>query len=265
MHAARITVLLTVLAGTCAGACASGTEGRIVRVQVAVAGDSQPGDELGRFETRTGWQVTLDRAELALSAIYAFAPEEDPSALARAADLLVPVARAHGGHDPLTGKRVRAELVEPVIVDLLQSRPHVLAEVDAEAGSVAALAIDLARPASSEASELDGQQVVVSGEARRGDERVRFAGGVQVPDEATARRVERAVPPQALAEGATLLLGLRASAWLDEAQFDRLMAAADDQPRAITQDDQVGRALFVGARSPRALSLRLLDAEDSDD
>jgi hypothetical protein len=250
-----------------ASACASGTEGRIVPVQVAVQSQAEPDRALGSFETRTGWEVTLDRAELALSAIYAFAPDQEPSVMAQLSRAIVPVAHAHGGHDPLTGKRVRAELIEPLVIDMLDDRRRELAEVQAEAGSVEAVAVDIAAPGSSVTDELEGDQAWVEGEAQRGELRVRFAGGVQIPDEGLVRRVEakleRAGP--GLDAGDILVLGLRARVWLDNAEFDRLEAADGDEPRTITADSQVGRAWFVGVRSPEALSLRLVHEEDAHD
>jgi hypothetical protein len=251
-----------------ASACASGTEGRIVPVQLAVQSEAEPDRALGSFETRTGWEVTLVRAELALSAIYAFAPDqEQPSVMARLSRAIVPVARAHGGHDPLTGKRVRAELVEPIVVDLLDDGRRELAEVQAEAGSIDAVAVDIAAPESSVTGELDGNQAWIEGEAQRGEVRVRFAGGVQIPDEGLTRRVEnkleRAAP--SLDAGDTLVLGLHARVWLDGAEFDRLEPADGDEPRTITPESQVGRAWFVGVRSPAALSMQLVRRENAHD
>jgi hypothetical protein len=251
-----------------ASACASGTEGRIVPVTIAVQSEAEPERALGSFETRTGWEVTLDRAELALSAIYAFAPaREEPSVMARLSRAIVPVARAHGGHDPLTGKRVRAELVEPLLVDLLEDGRRELAEIQAEAGSVDAVAVDIAAPGSPVTDDLDGNQAWVEGEAQRGDVRVRFAGGVQVPDEGLVRRVEAKLERagSGLDAGDTVVLGLRPSVWLDNAEFDRLEAGDGDEPSVIAQDGQVGRAWFVGVRSPAALPMQLVHEENAHD
>jgi hypothetical protein len=245
--------------------CASGTEGRIVRVELAVQAEPEPERELGAFETATGWEVTLDRAELALSAIYAFAPEQEPSVMARLSRLIVPVAHAHGGHDPLSGKRVRAELIEPLAADLLSEGRLELGEIEAEAGAVAALAVDIASPSSPATAELDGHQAWVSGEARRGDARIRFAGGLQIPDDGLMRRVETMVADLELEDGEKLVIGIRPSVWLRQAEFDRLAPGADGEPAAITAESQVGRALFIGARSPAAFSMNAIPEETSHD
>lgn len=245
-------------------ACASGTDGRIVAARFAVQAEAEPDRALGEFETATGWTVTLDRAELALSAVYAFAPDERPDVVAQVSRLLVPVAHAHGGHDPLTGKRVRAEWIEPVVVDLLDGELRVLGEVDAEAGAIDTVAVDLAAPGADVAVDLGGRQIRVSGEARRGGERIAFEGGLRVPGDGLTRRVEARAPAIELDQGDTLVLGLRPSVWLRDAAFDRLADAGAGEPRAITAESQVGRALFLGARSPDGLSLSLAP-EDLDD
>ena len=51
------------------------------------------------------------------------------------------VARAHGGTDPLNGRRVRAEWLSQVAFDVLSADPRHLGTVDAETGPVATAAI----------------------------------------------------------------------------------------------------------------------------
>lgn len=245
--------------------CGSGTEGRIVNVRLAVQPEAEPDRSLGEFASDSGWEVTFERAELALVAIYAFAPEREPSVMARARQLVTSVAYAHGGHDPLSGKRVRAELAEPLRIDLLAEDLRDLGAVEAEAGTIASLAVDLASPSSEVTGELGGHQVWVSGVALRGDERVRFEGGLRIPDQGLTRRVETKVDGLELDDGDTLVLGIRPSAWLREADFGRLEPGADDEPRVITLESQVGRAWFVGARSPAAFSLRSIPKEVAHD
>jgi hypothetical protein len=260
VNRSHLTLPLLILGG-----CASGTEGRIVQVHLALQAESEADRAPGVFETDTGWEVRLDRADLALSAIYAFAPEREPSVMARVSRWIVPVAHAHGGHDPLSGKRVRAELVEPLAIDLLADEPRDLGTIEAEAGPVDALAVDIAEPASPLTDELDGHQAWVSGEARRGDELVRFEGGLKISDRDLTRRIETNVADLELDDGDALVISIRPSVWLRAAEFDRLATTADDEPRVITPETQVGRAWFIGVRSPAAFSLHSLPAEGSRD
>jgi hypothetical protein len=247
------------------GACASGTEGRIVSVRFALEAEAEPDRPLGGFVTRTGWTVTLERAEIALAAAYGFAPEREPAAISRIMRALVPVARAHGGHDPLSGKRVRAEWLGPAVVDVLDERARDLGEVDAEAGAVASLAVDIAAPSAGRTAELAGRSVYVAGVAERAGEQVHFAGGIELAGEGLLRRIEITGLELTLDEGDTLRIGIRPSIWLGDAEFARLEPTGDDEPRPITPEDQVGRALFRGVRSPAALSIRVTREEMIDD
>ena len=235
-------------------ACSSGTEGKIVQVELVMQPVAEAEAALGSFETATGWQVTLEQAVLALSGIYGYAPEKEPSAIARLSRLFVPVAHAHGGYDPVTGRRVRVELVEPMMVDLLDADGLDLGVVEAEAGTVETFAIEIAAPSPDLPEEMHGHQAWIAGEARRDDEVVRFAGGLDVPDVALTRRIEASADDVVLEEDSTLVLSVRPSVWLREANFDRLEPAAGDEPRAITAESQVSRAWFIGVRSPAAFS-----------
>jgi hypothetical protein len=245
------------IAGLCAClcACGGGTEGRIVQVEVAVQPVAESGAALGSFETATGWQVTLDEAEVLLSAIYGFAPDEEPSAIAQLERLFVPVAHAHGGYDPVTGQRVRVEVLQRTTVDLLAEDGLELGAVEAEAGAVEKFAVEIGASSTDLPAALHGHQAWVSGEARRDGEIVRFEGGLDVPDEALTRRIEAKATDVDLDEGGRLVIGIRPSAWLRDANFDRLDPGEDDAPRAITADNQVGRAWFIGARSPAGISI----------
>ena len=254
MNHCYTTIASTLLLCWAAG-CAAETHGRAVRIAFAVEaepdGERAPGD----FETATGWQVSLERAELAIGAVYAFGPEEEPGVMARLGELVVPVAQAHGGHDPLSGKRVRAELLEPFVVDALRERDDRVEEVEAEAGTVASLAIDIAAPDAEVTRQLDGHQAFVAGTAARGDQTIRFAGGLTIPDDGLTRRIECTAGDLLLDDGATLVIGVRPHGWLRDAEFDRLSPAADDGIHEVSADSQVGRAWFIGVRSPAAYSV----------
>jgi hypothetical protein len=168
--------------------------------------------------------------------------------------LLVPVAHAHGGHDDASGRRVRAELLDPIALDVLAGEPEQLRAESAEAGEIATMKIELARAKDKLPSSLHGYAAWVRGSAEREGTRVSFEGGVSLADDEAARRVEKRVK-FTLSQGGTLSLVVRPSEWFREAEFDRLPEAASDEPSQITADNQVGRAWAIGLRSPAAFDV----------
>lgn len=236
-------------------ACGSDTEGQSISIGWTVANVA---NESRSFTTDTGWQVILDEARVGLDAVFAIAPaSEKQGAVAFLSQLLVPVAHAHGGHDDASGLRVRAELLDPLVVDVLADAPKRLGRLPAEAGDVATIKVELARPDSDLPDSLHGFQAYVRGMAEKDGERVPFAGGVHIADDEPSRRVEMPVKFE-LDEGGTLTLAVHAAEWLREAEFDRLPGAADADEgagREITADSQVGRAWAIGVRSPAAFDV----------
>jgi hypothetical protein len=170
--------------------------------------------------------------------------------------LIVPVAHAHGGHDPAGGLRANAELLEPLALDLLEAEGAQLPEISAQAGPIAKLVLEIAPPDDADLPDtLHGYQAWVAGEATKDGETIAFEGGLTVPDEGINRRIEVMATDIVLDEGGRLLLSIRPSRWLHDASFDRLEPAADGEPRTITPQSEVGRAWLVGARSPSDLSV----------
>ena len=236
-------------------ACGGDTEGRTIAIDWLVeAADRDDADR--EFVTDTGWNVRLDEAQVAIDSVLALAPKRDSiGAVARVTEWLVPVAHAHGGHDEATGKRIRAEWLDPFIVDALAEARTSLGGYSAEAGAVDVMKLELARTKTRLADDLDGFRAYVAGTAERDGEQVRFAGGLTFADSEPARRVETPVRFE-LDEGGTLILDVHASEWLRDAEFDRLPAADPGSAREITPDTQVGRAWTIGVRSPAAFSVR---------
>jgi hypothetical protein len=246
-------------------ACGGQTEGESVLMTVAV--EPRPGDDaaaLGEFTTRSGWHVRLAEAQLGVAALYAYTPQRgnEPSAVAQLLDLLVPVARAHGAFDPLNGRPVRAEYRQRVALDLLAEGVHELGEVSAEAGVIDELSIELLGPGDDLPQALQGHSAWVAGEAERGGVSVRFEGGLDLQDKGGIRRVESIETEALIEDGATLVVRVDPGRWLVEADFSRLAApAGEDEPSAITAEDQVGRAWYLGARNPSAFSVEIVGGE----
>lgn len=247
------------LLGLLVCACGGETEGQSISLdwQVARATESSKA-----FTTDTGWNVTLDEARVGLDSVFAIAPaSEGKSAVAWLSDLLVPVARAHGGHDDANGLRVRAELLDPLVVDVLRDSNERLPTVIGEAGDIATIKLEIARPGSKLPDSLNGFQAYARGTAEKDGTRIAFQGGLHIADREPARRVETKVD-FALSEGGTLTLAVHADEWFRDAEFDRLPEADGGEARAISADDQVGRAWGIGVRSPDAFEVTWKSRKD---
>lgn len=200
------------------------------------------------FTTVSGWDVELTEARAMIGPLYAYAPSD---AMARW-PLGASRAFAHGGHSPLEGRLVRAELLEPRVVDALDANP--VTRVGGFAGAVDALSLVLG-PA--EEGPTRGHDVWVRGIARRDGEEVPFEGGLAL-DDPRLRQVDGiAVEAGPLSEGARLIVGVDASAWLREADFTGLEGE-------LTEGSQPHRALYLGARSAASWSARIETGENDE-
>jgi hypothetical protein len=244
---------------TLASACGGETAGESITLRWQAAGAD---DTAKTFTTDTGWQVTLDEAQLGLESISAIASEpQSRGAVAFLSDLLVPVARAHGGHDDANGRRVRAEWLDPVALDALAAEPRRLGNVIAEAGDIATIKLELARSADALPGSLHGFQAYVRGSAEKDGARVPFAGGVHLAADEPARRVETKVKFE-LFDGGALVVSVHPEEWLREAEFGRLPEADDGADREIPADSQVSRAMSIGVRSPDAFEVMYQPRKD---
>jgi hypothetical protein len=232
-------------------ACGS-TEGSVVTIEVVLEAPSSP----STFTTSTGWEVRLDEARIAMGPLFAFAPRFDGSAIAAIRSFLLPVAHAHGGTDPLNGRRVRAEWLPQVAFDAISKEPLLLGAVEAESGLVDAFSVTLDPPASSQAAILHGHHLWVRGEAIKDSTSIRFGGGLDIPDEGLSRRVENIPIDAFLEEGGRWVVTVHASQWFQDAQFDGLTEQDGEGVFLITPESQVRRAWFLGARSTRAYAAR---------
>ncbi|HMI93564.1 MAG TPA: hypothetical protein VK509_19460, partial [Polyangiales bacterium] len=134
--------------------------------------------------------------------------------------------------------------------------------VSAEAGPTDGLSLELIGPADDLPEGLHGHSAWVAGDAERDGVTVRFEGGLDLPDKGAIRRVESVESHVLIDEGQTLLLRANPSRWLMEADFSRLdPPAGEDEPSAITAEDQVGRAWHIGVRNPAAFLVEIVEGE----
>jgi hypothetical protein len=234
-----------------AAACACGgeTEGEQISLRWRLAAGAEDRRD---FVTDTGWHVTLEEARVSIESVILIGPQADSQgALARVLDLLVPVAHAHGGHDAADGQRVRAELLDPVVLDAGAERARSLGMLPGEAGAVATVKLMLAR--TSDDADLHGRAAYVRGAAERDGKRITFEGGVTLAKDEPARRVELPVD-FSLSDRGSLTVGIEPSEWLRAAELDRLASGDSEQPLEIEPNGQVGRAWAIGLRSPEAFT-----------
>jgi hypothetical protein len=249
------------LAGLIAlGACASETEGRVVAIDVAFEGVAEDGQALGVFDTKTGWHVELSRATLVLGPVYAYSPATGSTTSPLAELVGVGVAHAHGGHDPFNGRSVRAELLDPIALDVLApDRSHVT-EIDAEAGLVDAVTVVLDASDSTVTAAANGHQAWVEGVATKDGVTIPFFGGLDLPEDALIRRVENVSISAELDQGGTLVMGARPAVWLSQAHFERLDTEVEGRFE-ITPASQVRNAWYLDLRRADAYRARFVSQE----
>lgn len=233
------------------GACGN-TEGDVVTIEVALETPSSP----STFTTDTGWEVRLEQARIAIGPLFAFAPRFEGGSVAAVRSFLFPVARAHGGTDPLNGRRVRAEWLRQIAFDAMAAEPMSLGLIEAESGEVDAVTVTLNPPEAGNAETTEGHHAWVRGEATKNGTTIAFEGGLDISDEGLSRRVENIPIDAFVEEGGRWVVAVHASEWFRDAQFDRLTEHNEDGVYLITPESQVRSAWLLGARSTRAYSAR---------
>lgn len=255
MNPSRI-ISISLCAALLLGACGD-TEGNIVTIEVALETPSSPSS----FTTSTGWDVRLDEARIAMGPLFAFAPRFEGGTVAAIRSLLFPVARAHGGTDPLNGRRVRAEWLRQVVFDAVGGEAMSLGLIEAESGEIDAVTVTLDPPDAANAESTEGHHLWARGEATKNGSTIAFEGGLNVPDQGLSRRVENIPIDAFVDEGGRWVVTVHPSEWFRDAQFDRLTEQNEDGVFLITPESQVRSAWLLGARSTRAYAARF-ESED---
>jgi hypothetical protein len=243
-----IPTLLLGLGLTTLSAAACGTTPGAPATATLVLAPSSP-----TFTTSTGWSITLAEAWLVPSALYVYAPDGDTmAALSR---VLLPVAHAHGGHDPFGARAVRLEWLGPRALDLFDvGRPEIGA-LDGSVGptSDATLAFGpLPDDRAAGSGPSRGHHVFVAGTATREGEAIAFEGGLDLEGGGTERLIEAiAIDAMVESEG-ELAMTVDLARWLDEAQLDRLPVA---EVRLLAPGSQPAIAWSLGLRDPRGYAL----------
>jgi hypothetical protein len=235
-------------------ACGVETEGERVHVRWEVDQGSQA--ENADFETTTGYTVHLDEARVELKGVYLYAPASaTQKAVAWFERGMVSVAYAHGGVDVEKGRRVLAEWTKPMNIDVLSDASMKLLETDAEGGTIDAVKIEF----------VDNAVAHVRGHAERDGKRWLFEGDID-PKKNVQRLVELLELDESLTEGSVVRLAVHPKTWLSLCEFSELGApqdqgASDSVFMPISKDDQVGRAIDIGVRSPNAFEVEIVSGK----
>ncbi|MEZ4252116.1 MAG: hypothetical protein R3B99_28210 [Polyangiales bacterium] len=183
------------------------------------------------FETRDGWTVTLDRADLAFGPLYL-------CTAANAGDLC---------------ETAQAEMLDGVVLDLLDDEPREIGRLIGLGGVVRSVMHDygltwdltgMAPRTHVDDASMGDHSFVVEGVAERGDERVVFHGAVAVepirPGSLVVRRTLSGTEITNLADEGTLVVAIDPRRWLDQVRFDEL------EDGAIEEGTQAWRAVVAG-------------------
>lgn len=229
----------------------NGTGGAPIAVGFAVAAI---GD--GRTTTPSGWEVALSEAVITVEAVHVFAPPDEPAARTFLPLVSPSRARAHGGAGLSDGRAVRAEMLERFTFDAIATERTELGTVAAWGGAVDEMTLWLAE--SPDNARATGHSLWVRGTARRGGEHLAFEGALALRGDELERRIEGIpVTGPPLQEGATILIEIDPSRWLEEADFSTLVAAGPTVE--ILPESQPHRAWRLGARSSGSYRAGVLD------
>jgi hypothetical protein len=206
------------------------------------------------FATATGWQVELTQARVAVGPLRLLHEEhgehganESGSLIARMADLVVPVAHAHGGAGELSDE-LAGESIDQVGFDLLGEAYG--AEGRGYLGPVNAFEVAVEPPGELTLGEVDAfgaAPAVVAGVARKDGVTIEFLGDLpHLEDEDEEGGVhgtgELELVEFELASDGTFVVTVDPSRWFDEAAFDTLTQTDQDGRHLITMSSQVGLA-----------------------
>lgn len=211
------------------------------------------------FTTGTGWNVELTEAVLVPDALYVYAPSGDTMAALEEAlwPVTMPVAQAHGGHDPFGSRSVRLEWLGPESLSLLGDSAIEVGFMDGTVGSTsdvtlafAALTGELASPSGAS----HAHHAWVRGTATKTGETIAFAGGLDFGSGGTEGIIETIHVSPSIAREGTQTLHVDTAAWLDLCHFDRLPGTGTEE-RVIEPLNQVGVGFGLGLRNATSYSL----------
>lgn len=260
----RRVVLTLVCVGLSLGAigvgpmsCKSETAGEEIFFEAAVGGGTSSGAQSSeKFTTYAGWSVHLTKAIIAIGPLYYYAGEPQAHLL----DSLFGIrsAQACPTHAQFNKGAVLGEIVQQYAVDLLGA-PTKMGTVPGLAGVCQSLELHLhplgkLAPGSSATpfSALEGQTVLLEGEATKEAKTVAFRAHLSLPEEGIMQIVESIPASIPLHDSAEqpgyIMTEALVDKWLDTVQFDTL-TERQGETFLFTESTQAWMSLLRGLRS----------------
>lgn len=215
------------------------------------------------FRTAAGWDVTLSEASLAIGPVYVLAPTSRITSLERMRSLVLPVALAHGGFDDEAGLGVRLEWLESTVLTL-GAQDALGGVAYGNVGECAHAIVELVPPTDA-SGPTHGHLAWLRGTATPvgGGETLEIEGGLDLPDDPLARRVESIAATFTVAETGRLSLTASvapeaagtAPSWLEDADFSRLPPPTTGTVRTIAPGTQPYVAWTLALRDALAYAM----------
>lgn len=261
-------VLLILMALAIFG-CTTETAGEALTFDTVAQGvtESGPADQL--FTNSKGWNITLDKAVLAIGPIYYYSSEAQASLFDRMFGINSAYAcPAHAQYDKGT---VLGEIRQQVVVDLLDEEPTATGVSEGEMGHCQMFELHFHPPGEipsfsndKEIDSLGGYSFAISGNAEKNGEEIAFAGHLTIPDEGTMRIVE-SIPADVVLDGRSglALVQIHIDQQLTNLDFSSIvdesgacLEDAGDGVCQIGEDSQAYLAWLYGVRSRESYSLQ---------
>lgn len=243
--------------------CEATTAGRAITFSTGIQGAVEDGDSTSTFKTDEGWDVTLTSAYAVFGPLYFYSGE--PMAFRKPLFSGFGEALACPTHAQYDYGIVLGEVLEQYVVDLLADAPTDTGSVEGQAGTCLSAEAHLHPPGdqglasgSSDADldKLEGESILIEGEAIKDDLSYSFKAAVTVPDEGTMRVIQNiacdsvSIEDQSEKEG-SLLLRVFLDAWFNQVDFSTLIETDDEDENVylFTDDTQAWTALMQAVRN----------------
>ncbi len=237
--------------------CKSQTAGEEISFDAAVGGGTESGKSGGEeFTTYAGWNVSLSKAIAAVGPVYYYAGEPQASLF----DSLFGIRSAHAcpTHAQYNKGAVLGEIVRQYAVDLLGA-PTKMGTVPGLAGVCQTIELHLHPPGKLAAgtsatpfSDLQGNTIVLEGEATKLAKRIPFRAQFSLPEEGVMQIVESvsaSVPLRDAAEQPGFIMTeVLLDQWLATVDFDTL-TEREGEIYLFSESTQASTALLRGVRS----------------
>lgn len=226
----------------------SGTGGESITFRLGFEAMAPEGETLDTFTTAHGWEIELQRAEIAVGPLYLYTKQAPTASLIdQVKQLVIAKAHAHSGFDNYDGGEVRGELLEPVIVDLLDTDIQWQEGLRGLAGPVRSVSLELASIAS---APFLGGQAFMEGVARKDGEEVPFAGVLRLENDPKVRRVNGLPASLELQSGSEVVVEIHPVHWFGRIDFSSL------PEKGISENSDAHRAWARGVGTFGAFSIR---------